>query len=82
MKQTLLAECTRLGIALADAEPFCRFGEALIEKNKVMNLTAITEPEAVAKLHFADCLALLTLSISRANVSSMSVAVQASPAFR
>ena len=27
----------------------------LLEKNKVMNLTAITEPEAVAKLHFADC---------------------------
>ncbi len=61
MKQTLLAECARLGIALADAEPFCRFGEALIEKNKVMNLTAITEPEAVAKLHFADCLALLNV---------------------
>ena len=37
----------------------CRFGEALIEKNAVMNLTAITEPSAVAQLHFLDCIALL-----------------------
>ena len=61
MKQTLLSECARLGIPLteAQAEQFCRFGTALIEQNKVMNLTAITEPEAVAQLHFADCLALL-----------------------
>lgn len=61
MEQTLRSECARLGIALTDAQvtQFCRFGQALIEKNKVMNLTAITEPQAVAKLHFADCLALL-----------------------
>lgn len=61
MKKTLLAECSRLGIPLteAQADQFCQFGEALIEQNKVMNLTAITEPEAVARLHFADCLALL-----------------------
>lgn len=61
MKKTLLAECGRLGIALTEAqtEQFCQFGNALIEQNKVMNLTAITEPEAVARLHFADCLALL-----------------------
>ena len=61
MKQTLAAEAQRLGLSLSDAqlEKFCSFGEALIEKNKVMNLTAITEPQAVAKLHFADCLALL-----------------------
>ena len=61
MEQTLRSECARLGIALTDAQVqrFCRFGQALIEKNQVMNLTAITEPQAVAKLHFADCLALL-----------------------
>ena len=61
MEQTLRAECARLGIALTDGQvqQLCRFGQALIEKNKVMNLTAITEPRAVARLHFADCLALL-----------------------
>lgn len=61
MKETLLREAQRLGISLKDPQldQFCLFGEELIEKNKVMNLTAITEPQAVAKLHFADCLALL-----------------------
>ena len=61
MKGTLKAECVRLGLALTEKqlEQFEAFGQALIEKNKVMNLTAITELDAVAKLHFADCLALL-----------------------
>lgn len=40
-------------------DTLCRFGEALLEKNKVMNLTAITQPEQVAQLHFLDCTALL-----------------------
>lgn len=64
MKKTLTAECERLGIPPLTPEQidkFCAFGDALIEKNKVMNLTAITKPEAVAKLHFADCLALLNV---------------------
>lgn len=63
MKNTLLAEATALGLSLTEvqAQQFVAFGEALIEKNKVMNLTAITEPQAVAKLHFADCLALLKI---------------------
>lgn len=61
MKETLRTESTRLGIPLSEKQldQFAAFGQALIQKNKVMNLTAITEPEAVAKLHFADCLALL-----------------------
>lgn len=63
MKQTLIAECARLDLPLNEQQlaHFETFGTALIEKNKVMNLTAITEPTAVAKLHFADCLALLKL---------------------
>lgn len=39
-----------------------RYAELLIEKNKVMNLTAITEPEEIAALHFLDSIALLNLS--------------------
>jgi 16S rRNA (guanine527-N7)-methyltransferase len=64
MKDTLMAEAARLGLQLTSEQTaqFCAFGEALIEKNKVMNLTAITEPQAVAKLHFADCLALLKMT--------------------
>lgn len=36
-----------------------RFGRLLLEKNQVMNLTAITEPSQVATLHMLDCAALL-----------------------
>lgn len=63
MKKTLLSGLPELNITLSEGqtEQFCRFGEALIEKNKVMNLTAITEPGEVAKLHFLDCLSLLNV---------------------
>ena len=40
-------------------ELLARYGELLIAKNEVMNLTAITDPEQVAKLHMLDCAALL-----------------------
>lgn len=43
-------------------ETMCRFGAALLEKNQVMNLTAITDPKQVAKLHLVDSLTLLTLA--------------------
>ena len=61
MKQTLLAGLPAYSLSLSDVQldTLCRFGEMLIEKNKVMNLTAITEPQAVAQLHFLDCIALL-----------------------
>ena len=35
------------------------YGRALLEKNQVMNLTAITQPDQVARLHMLDCAALL-----------------------
>jgi len=35
--------------------------QMLLEKNQVMNLTAIRDPEGVARLHMLDCAALLTL---------------------
>lgn len=36
-----------------------RYAQFLLEQNKVMNLTAITEPDQVAALHFLDSAALL-----------------------
>ena len=36
-----------------------QYGQMLLEKNQVMNLTAIREPEGVARLHMLDCAALL-----------------------
>lgn len=41
------------------AEKLCRYAELLLEQNQVMNLTAITEPDQVAKLHFLDSAAVL-----------------------
>lgn len=37
-------------------EQFSRYYELLVETNKVMNLTAITEPEDVAVKHMVDSL--------------------------
>lgn len=61
MKQALASGLPQLERKLTDAQldTFCAFGSALLEKNQVMNLTAITEPEQVARLHFLDCIALL-----------------------
>ena len=50
---------TDAGILPEYAKKLTEFGELLIEKNKVMNLTAITEPEKVAHLHFLDSVAVL-----------------------
>ena len=61
MLSALRAGLPGLGVTIpagAD-ETLCRFGCELVEQNKVMNLTAITEPEAVAKLHLLDCLTVL-----------------------
>lgn len=61
MKQALASGLPQLERKLTDAQldTFCAFGSALVERNQVMNLTAITEPEQVARLHFLDCIALL-----------------------
>ena len=61
MKTALEAGLPALGRTLSPGqiETLCRFGQALVEKNQVMNLTAITEPQQVARLHFLDCIALL-----------------------
>ncbi|MBQ7566699.1 MAG: 16S rRNA (guanine(527)-N(7))-methyltransferase RsmG [Oscillospiraceae bacterium] len=63
MKQTLLAGLPGLGLTLTDAQAdtLCRFGELLLEKNKVMNLTAIRDGAGVATGHFLDSLSLLTV---------------------
>ncbi len=49
----------KLALPEGQIELMSRFAEAMLEKNRVMNLTAITEPEAVAELHFVDCVSLL-----------------------
>ena len=61
MKKTLEQGLQALSLPLSQQqqETLCAFGEAVVEQNKVMNLTAITEPTAVAKLHLLDSVSLL-----------------------
>lgn len=61
MKELLTAGIAALGVHVEEdcVETLERFGELLLAKNAVMNLTAITEAEKIATLHFLDSLALL-----------------------
>ena len=61
MRAALEAGLVQTGLTLTDRqlEQFVQFGQLLVEKNQVMNLTAITEPTAVAQLHFLDSLTVL-----------------------
>ena len=62
MTDILTAGLTALGLDPDAAPALERYAGALLEKNKVMNLTAITQPDQVATLHLLDCAALLPLS--------------------
>ena len=48
-----------MGLDCEKAPALAQYGQMLLEKNQVMNLTAITEPDQVARLHMLDCAALL-----------------------
>ncbi len=63
MEQIISAGLEELGLTgrvprVAPAQ-LAQYGQMLLEKNQVMNLTAIRDPEGVARLHFLDCAALL-----------------------
>ena len=61
MNEVLTRELEALELPLdADIrQRLCDFGCAMIRQNEVMNLTAITDPAQVAKLHLADSLTVL-----------------------
>ena len=59
MEAILRKGLAQLGLDESGAPSLLRYGELLLEKNKVMNLTAITGERDVATLHLLDCAALL-----------------------
>lgn len=62
MRETLTQGLPALGIDTACIPALEEFSRRLLEKNQVMNLTAITEPRDVAALHFLDSLALTQIA--------------------
>ena len=62
MEQLLQEGLAALGLPRDGIPALVRYADLLVEKNKVMNLTAITEPADIATLHFLDCASLLTLA--------------------
>ena len=63
MREAISQGLAELGLTppVGGAEALAEYGRLLLEQNQVMNLTAITEPDQVADLHFLDSAALLTL---------------------
>ena len=63
MKDILTQGLAQLNIAPPEGavDKLCRYAGLLVEQNRVMNLTAITQPEGIARLHFLDSAALLPL---------------------
>ena len=63
MKELISTGLESLGLSgsvpAQSAEQLAHYGQLLIEQNKVMNLTAITDPHDVATLHMLDCAPLL-----------------------
>lgn len=58
----LISDAEKLGISLTDEQTklFEKLAELLIEQNKTMNLTAITDPDGIAVKHFADSISALS----------------------
>lgn len=60
MRELLASGLTQMGLSPTgdQIDKLCRYADLLLAQNKVMNLTAITQPEEVARLHFLDSAAL------------------------
>ncbi len=59
----LKTEAEKIGINLDDTAltRFDKYAEMIVETNKTLNLTAITEPDEMVYKHFIDSLSLLTV---------------------
>ena len=61
-KALLKIEADKIGVFLDDTalERLDKYAELLVETNKTLNLTAITDPDEIVYKHFIDSLSLLT----------------------
>ncbi len=60
-KALLFESAQKIGVTLDDTalERFDKYAGILIETNKTLNLTSITEPDEIVHKHFVDCLSVL-----------------------
>lgn len=58
----LVSDAEKLGISINDEQlrRFDLLSELLVEQNKTMNLTAITDPDGIAVKHFSDSISVLS----------------------
>lgn len=62
MREILEQGLPQLGLETALVPELVRFADLVLERNQVMNLTAITEPEDFAALHLLDSLELVPIA--------------------
>ena len=72
-KEIFLTKLQQANIQLTDTQvsQFVRYYELLVETNKVMNLTALTEPEDVAVKHFIDSLTVYDGAMHNATLADV-----------
>jgi len=71
----LKAEAEKIGISLDETALWRldKYAEMLVETNKTLNLTAITEPDEILYKHFIDSLSLLTVIELKKNAKVIDV---------
>ena len=73
MTDILTEGLAQLGLPTGAAPRLTEFAGAVLEKNKVMNLTAITDPADFAALHLLDSAVLLTIADFRGKKAQCAV---------
>lgn len=63
MRSVLVSGLRDMGLTLPDerTDALCAYCRAMLDQNRVMNLTAITDPAGAVRLHLLDSLTLLTV---------------------
>lgn len=74
-KETLKNGASAFGLSLDETalNRFDQYAESLVETNKSLNLTAITEPDDIITKHFLDSLAILQVFEPKKNAKGLDV---------